>query len=251
MPLGGGGLTEGNAARIEQFDVHMQGYSRGNSQFADRAHSLAEGQGLAGLHPTLASNREAVRHVLDEAFYMLTDESIFLRIEIERVIISLCKRTLLMLLGCDNQDGRAYVLENVVRIKNCILTLKVRPDLQFDQLLHFILQDPKSPHLDSPGDYLHTEVWLTDSVGHYQGIRVTLPTHLSSSMCDQITQQIADGFTAGYLWLNERIRFALNHLGGTFECDSLQLLRRQFLIQGCADLAHQLWLVKVADGRVT
>ena len=143
------------------------------------------------------------------------------------------------------------MLENVVRIRDRTFVLKMRSDLQFDQLLRIILQDPKLPHFDSLGDYSHTEIWFNDSVGHYQGVRITLPNFLCSRLCDQIVQQIADEFTAGYLWLSERIQRAFTCLGGTAEYDSLQLLRRQFLIHGRTDLAHQLWLVKVADRRVT
>ncbi|MDQ3765309.1 MAG: hypothetical protein M3460_28695 [Actinomycetota bacterium] len=183
---------------------------------------------------------------------MLTEEDLLSHIDkTERIILALCKRTLLTSLGCDNQDGRAYMLENVVRVRDHTLILKVQSDLQFCQLLHIVFQDPTAPYFDSSGNYLHKEIWFPDSVGHYQGIRVTLPSYLGSSLCDQIAQQIADEFTAGYLWLKELIRRVLTSLGGTFEHDSLRLLRQQFLIHGRADLAHQLWLVKVADGRVT
>ncbi|MGH3938115.1 MAG: hypothetical protein ACRDTG_05695 [Pseudonocardiaceae bacterium] len=252
-PLGDDVLADGAAAsKIEQCDIHMQTSPKKKVESPDSAHSLAEDQDLTGIHTTLDSNPDVVHRILDEAFCTLTDESIFLCIEkIERVLLGLCKRMLLTSLGCDNHEGRVYVLENIVHIKGCALILKVRPDLQFDQLLRVILQDPNLPHFDSPGDYSHTEMWLNDSVGHYQGVCVTLPTHLGSGMCDQIAQQVADGFTAGYLWLKERIRRSLAHLGGTLEHDSLQLVRRQLLVHGCANLAQQLWLVKVADGRVT
>jgi len=214
---------------------------------------LTEGQRLAvELHTTLSSSQDVVCRVLDESFSELTDESLFSYIDkIERAILGHCKRTLLRLLGCDNQDNRAYVLENVVNVKERTLIMKVRPDLQFDQLLRFVLQDPKSPYFDTPGDYSHTEVGFNNSVGRYQSVRVTLPTYLGSGLCDQITDRIVDVFAAGYLWLNERIRCALNLLGGAFESDTLQLLSRQFFIHGRTDVAHQVWLVKVADGRVT
>jgi len=232
-------------------DVQLQSYPRGQAELPN-PDSLAEGQSQAEPYAALTSNREMVCRVLDEAFHMLKSENLFLHIDkIEKFILSLCKNTLLTSLCCDNQDDRSYILDNVVRVKERTLILKVRSDLQFDQLLHIVLQDPKCPHFDCPGDYSHTEMLLNESIGHYQGVRVTLPAHLGSSLCEQITQQIADEFTAGYTWLNERIQCALTRLGGAFEHDSLRLLRRQFLIHGRADLAHQLWLVKVADGRVT
>ncbi len=232
-------------------DVRLQSYPRGQAELPN-PDSLAEDQSQAELHAALISNREMGCRVLDEAFYMLKSENLFLHIDkIEKFILALCKNTLLASLRCDNKNDQAYILDNVVRTKERTLILKVRSDLQFDQLLHIVLQDPSRPHFDCPGDYSHTEMWLNESIGHYQGVRVTLPAYLSASLCEQVTQQIADEFTAGYTWLNERIQCALTRLGGAFEHDSLQLLRRQFLIHGRADLAHQLWLVKVADGRVT
>lgn len=253
MRLRNGGLTDGDAATIvDQCYGRVHDHSREEIELANPGHSLAESQSLARFHTALTSNRDVVRHVLDESFYRLTNENLFLRIDkIEGAILTLCKHTLLTSLHYDEQDGRACVLENVVRVKNRTLIMKVRADLQFDQLLHFVLQDPESPHFDFPGEYLHTEIWLNDSVGHYQVVRVTLPTHLGPSLCDRILEQITGQLTAGYLWLNERIQRALTCLGGTFEHDSMQLLRRQFLIHGRTDIAHQLWLVKVADGRVT
>jgi hypothetical protein len=71
--------------------------------------SLAEGQSQTELHAPLTPNREMGRGALDEAFYMLESENLFLHIDkVEKFILALCKNTLLTSLRCDNQDDRAY-----------------------------------------------------------------------------------------------------------------------------------------------
>lgn len=251
-PENGGFTGDDIATTVNQYGVLYAKLSREETERPDPGRNLAANQDLTSLHAGRISKPEMVQHVLDESFYRLTDENVFLHIDkIERVILTLCRHTLLASLECDSQDGRAYILENIVRVKDRTLVLKVRSDLQFDQLLRIVLQDPESPHFDSLGDYSHTEIWFNDSVGHYQGVRITLPNHLCSRLCERIVQRISDEITAGYPWLNQRIQRAFTCLGGTAEYESLQLLRRQFIIHGRTDLAHQLWLVKVVDGRVT
>ncbi|WP_394822023.1 serine/threonine protein kinase [Pendulispora albinea] len=169
--------------------------------------------------------------------------------QVEDAITSLCKQRLLSSLG--REPGRTIrTLENVVRVGDRTLILKLRPDLERDRLLHVLLQDATVPRLHAGDAYTHTELTIPSSIGRYEALQVSTPTALGAAVTDRIHAHIFDAFTTGYFWLGEQVQRALTSVGSPYESEALQLLRRQLFIYDRASATEKVWLVMVSQERV-
>lgn len=201
-------------------------------------------------HSSSQSPRERLLDTLDAAFPKRTAVEFLTHLDdVDKTIVDLSQAILVDFLG---RAGRVqeHTLGNLIVIDGSTYILKVRPDVERDRMLHVILQDSQVAGFTSPKDYLIDDVSLGRSVGKYDTLHIAMPIRLGKARCERAQALVVDIFSAGYFWLEERVRRSLEMMETGFEQDTLQLLRRELFIHAQSDLSQQVWLVLVENGRV-
>lgn len=197
-----------------------------------------------------ADRRLAVLDILNALSDTHFPEGILFHIDsVERFLQEMCRINLRRLLEFQGASRATHLIGDAVCFGDLTMVIKIQPDIEQNRTLRIVLQDPVSPQLDTNSFYLHQIISISDSMGYYDTLRLSVPRSLSSEIVESIRICAEDIFCAGYFWLQKNYRRDLISLGTQFEHECLELFRWQLFAYNYDNFKDHIWVTTITNGR--